>query len=311
MESGKQCGVPEFPTAENVEVPTEISVVDILENKLAVGSIVNSVEEAYLLYCQYAHAKGFSVRKGDQRCFPKTNELQSKEFNCSCEGKKDEKCSSKRIPVYQKLITRTKCKARLKITREKEGVWQNAMVNAGISVSNAVSFMENEACGPQNVGFIRKDAYDHMSRLKKHTKVENGDATALIQYFIQKANKENYFYWNVQLDDDDRVMNFFFRDYKCAVDYEYFGDVLSIDTTYRSNKYNLICAPFIGINHHMQNVLFGLAFMSDETEASFEWLFTTFLDAMYGKQHESIFSDQCQAMMNAIETMNLMPRGHI
>ncbi|XP_075508180.1 protein FAR1-RELATED SEQUENCE 5-like [Primulina tabacum] len=325
--SQKQCGVSDLSMPENVDVLTEISVVDILENKLAVGSIVNSVEEAYLLYCQYAHAKGFNVRKGDQRCFPKTNELQSKEFNCSCEGLKDEKCSSKRIPVYQKLITRTKCKAKLKITREKGGEWRvsrfleehnhemfaldqthllrsarnlshakkstlEAMVNAGISVSNAVSFMENEACGPQNLGFIKKDAYDHMSRLKKHTKVENGDATALIQYFIEKANKENYFYWNVQLDDDDRVMNFFFRDYKCAVDYEYFGDVLLIDTTYRSNKYNLICAPFIGINHHMQNVLFGLAFMSYETEASFEWLFTTFLDAMYGKQLETIFSDQ-------------------
>ncbi|XP_073022796.1 protein FAR1-RELATED SEQUENCE 5-like [Primulina eburnea] len=133
------------------------------------------------------------------------------------------------------------------------------MVNAGISVSNAVSFMEHEACGIENLGFIKKDAYDHISRLKKHTKVENGDATALIKYFIDKANKENYFYWNVQLDDDDRVMNFFFRDYRCAVDYEFFGDVLSIDTTYKTNKYNLICAPFVGINHHMQNVMFGLA----------------------------------------------------
>ncbi|XP_075475210.1 protein FAR1-RELATED SEQUENCE 5-like [Primulina tabacum] len=183
------------------------------------------------------------------------------------------------------------------------------MVNAGISVSNAVSFMENEACEPQNLGFIRKDAYDHMSRLKKHTKVENGDATALIQYFINKANKDNYFYWNVQLDDDDRVMNFFFRNYRCEVDYEYFGDVLSIDTTYRTNKYNLIlCAPFFGMNHHMQNVLFGLAFMSDETQNSFECLFATFLDSMNGRQPQTIVSDQCQAMMNAIET--IFPLSH-
>ncbi|XP_073045680.1 protein FAR1-RELATED SEQUENCE 3-like [Primulina eburnea] len=99
------------------------------------------------------------------------------------------------------------------------------MVNDGIFVSNVVSFMEHEACGIENLGFIRKDAYDHMSRLKKHTKVENRDATALIKYFIDKANKENYFYWNVQLDDDDRVMNFFFRDYRCSVDYEFFGDM--------------------------------------------------------------------------------------
>ncbi|XP_073285274.1 protein FAR1-RELATED SEQUENCE 5-like [Primulina huaijiensis] len=260
--------------AGNVEVPNENSFVHVLESKLEVGQVVNSVEDTYLLYCQYAHAKGFSVMKGDQRYFSQTNELQSKEFHCSCEGLKDEKCSSKRIPVYQKPVVRTQCKAKLKITREKGCEWWvsrffeehnhemfapdqthllrsarnishakkstlEAMVNAGISVSNAVSFMENEACGPQNIGFIRKDAYDDMSRLKKHTKVENGDATALIQYFINKANKENYFYWNVQLDDDDRVMNFFFRDYRCEVDYEYFGDVLSIDTTYRTNKYNL------------------------------------------------------------------------
>ncbi|XP_073133747.1 protein FAR1-RELATED SEQUENCE 5-like [Henckelia pumila] len=328
---------------KNIEVQNEKNVVDVLESKLLVGTIMNDIEDDYLLYCQYAHAKGFSVRKGDQRCFSHTNELQSKEFNCSCEGSKDEKSSSKKIPVYQKLVTRTKCKAKLKITRERGGEWRvsrfftehnhemfapdqtyllrsarnisyakkstlEAMVNAGISVSNAVSFMENEACGSENLGFIRKDAYDHMSRLKKHTKVENGDATGLVQYFINKANKENYFYWNVQLDDDDRVMNFFFRDYRCAVDYEYFGDVLSIDTTYRTNKYNLICAPFVGLNHHMQNVLFVLAFMSDETESSFEWLFRTFLDSMNGKQPETIFSDQCQAMMNAINTV--FPHSH-
>ncbi|XP_073282365.1 protein FAR1-RELATED SEQUENCE 5-like [Primulina huaijiensis] len=103
-------------------------------------------------------------------------------------------------------------------------------------------------------------------------------------------------------------MNFFFRDYRCEVDYEYFGDVLSIDTTYRTNKYNLICASFVGINHHLQNVLFGLAFMSDETQSSFEWLFATFLDSMNGRQPQTIFSDQCQAMMNVIET--IFPLSH-
>ncbi|XP_073138977.1 protein FAR1-RELATED SEQUENCE 5-like [Henckelia pumila] len=276
-----QCGVPGLSIP--VEVQTEISIIDVLESKILEGTIVKSVEDAYLLYCQYTHAKGFSVRKGDQR----------------------------NLIVHVKPITRTNCKAKLKITREKDGEWQStleAMVNAGISISSVVSYMEDEACGPENLGFIRKDAYDHLSRLKKHTKVENGDATALIQYFINKANKENYFYWNVQLDDNDKVMNFFFRDYKCAVDYEYFCDVLSIDTTYRTNKYNLICTPFVGIYHHMRNVLFGLAFMSDETESSFEWLFRTFLDSMNEKQPQTIFSDQCQSMMNAIETV--FPHSH-
>ncbi|KAL0361050.1 UNVERIFIED_CONTAM: protein FAR1-RELATED SEQUENCE 7 [Sesamum radiatum] len=43
--------------------------------------------------------------------------------------------------------------------------------------------------------------------------------------------------------------------------------------------------------------------MSDEIESSFEWLFRTFLESMGGKQPETIFTDQCQAMMNAIDTI--------
>ncbi|KZV31556.1 hypothetical protein F511_07407 [Dorcoceras hygrometricum] len=98
-----QCGLPNLSRSE-IEVPTENSIVDVLKSKLEVGSIVNNLEEAYLLYCQYAHAKGFSVRKGEQRCFSHSKEIQSKEFNCSCEGSKDEKRSSKKISVYHGLL---------------------------------------------------------------------------------------------------------------------------------------------------------------------------------------------------------------
>ncbi|XP_073119614.1 protein FAR1-RELATED SEQUENCE 5-like [Henckelia pumila] len=330
-------------TPENVEVSSTNSIADELESKLLVGEVVRSVEDAYLLYCNYAHAKGFSVKKGDQRYFPGTTELQAKYFECSCEDSKDEKRSNEKVPVYLKPTSRSKCKAKLRITRQKGGEWKvgrfvvdhnhdmvavdqrhllrssrnishaqkstlEAMVNAGISVSNVVSYMENEAQGSQNLNFLRKDVYNHLSRMKKHTKVENGDASALLHHFINKANKDSNFFWNVQLDDDDRFMNFFLRDSRCQVDFEYFGDVLSVDTTYRTNRYNLICAPFVGINHHKQSVMFGLAFMSDETESSFEWLFKTFLDSMEGKQPEIIFTDQCQAMMNAIETV--FPYSH-
>ncbi|XP_073120803.1 protein FAR1-RELATED SEQUENCE 5-like [Henckelia pumila] len=338
----EQCVVFESSNTGHIQVSTE-SLENQLENRLRVGQIVRSVEDAYLLYCNYAHAKGFSVKKGDQRYFTGTKELQAKDFECSCQGGKDEKCSSERIPIYLKPTSRTRCKAKLRITRQNGGEWKvakfviehnhemvmadqrhllrssrnisyaqkstlEAMVSAGISVASAVSYMENEAQGSQNLGFVRKDAYDHLNRIKKHTKVEDGDAAALLHYFINKSNTESNFYWNVQLDDDNRVMNFFFRDHRCLIDYEYFGDVLSVDTTYQTNRYNLICAPFIGINHHKQNVMFGLAFLSDETENTFEWLFGTFLASMSGKQPETIFTDQCRAMMNAIET--IFPCAH-
>ena len=47
-------------------------------------------------------------------------------------------------------------------------------------------------------------------------------------------------------------------------------DVMVFDTTYRTNKYNLVCAPFIGINNHWKNTISACAFFADETTTSFE-----------------------------------------
>ncbi|XP_061336692.1 protein FAR1-RELATED SEQUENCE 5-like [Gastrolobium bilobum] len=63
----------------------------------------------------------------------------------------------------------------------------------------------------------------------------------------------------------------------------------------------MACAPFIGVNHHKQSVLFGCAFLLNETTESFVWLFESFLEAMDGLQPKTIFTDQCQAMANAIK----------
>ena len=73
------------------------------------------------------------------------------------------------------------------------------------------------------------------------------------------------------------------------------------DTTYCTNRYNLICAPFVGVNHHWQNVIFGCAFLLDETTASFKWLFKSFLDSMGNQSPITIFTNQDQAMSNAVE----------
>ncbi|XP_060211749.1 protein FAR1-RELATED SEQUENCE 5-like [Lycium barbarum] len=96
------------------------------------------------------------------------------------------------------------------------------------------------------------------------------------------------------------MANFFWRDGRSRIDYEIFGDVVSFDTTYRTNKYRMICAPFIGINHHWQNIIFGCAFLSDESAESFKWLFSTFLKSMGGISPQTIITDQAQGMAIAI-----------
>ena len=51
-------------------------------------------------------------------------------------------------------------------------------------------------------------------------------------------------------------------------------------------------APFTGLNHHCQLILFGCALLQDETEQTFVWLFETWLQAMWAKEPKSIITDQ-------------------
>ncbi|XP_058075804.1 protein FAR1-RELATED SEQUENCE 5-like [Magnolia sinica] len=90
-------------------------------------------------------------------------------------------------------------------------------------------------------------------------------------------------------------------DGRMILDYERFGDVICFGTTYKTNEYGRPFAPFIGVNHHRQTVIFGAALLYDETIDSFRWLFRTFCDAMCRKEPQTILTDQDKAMSNAIK----------
>lgn len=47
--------------------------------------------------------------------------------------------------------------------------------------------------------------------------------------------------------------------------------------------------------------MYGVGFLSDETSETYEWLLGVFLESMNGKQPTVVFSDQCRALMNAID----------
>ena len=70
----------------------------------------------------------------------------------------------------------------------------------------------------------------------------------------------------------------------------------------------MIRAPFLGVNHHWKSVLFGCAFLLDEVTVFFTWLFETFLESMGNQKPKTIFTDQYQAMKNAIRVVDTFHR---
>ncbi|XP_059659081.1 protein FAR1-RELATED SEQUENCE 5-like [Cornus florida] len=95
-------------------------------------------------------------------------------------------------------------------------------------------------------------------------------------------------------------------DLRMIIDYGHFGDVITFDTTYKLVKSNRPFAAFLGLNHHRETAVFGLALMYDETANSFAWLFDSFLNAMSGKVPQTILTDQDGAMVKALA--QVMPR---
>ncbi|KAG2727384.1 hypothetical protein I3760_01G155000 [Carya illinoinensis] len=108
------------------------------------------------------------------------------------------------------------------------------------------------------------------------------------------------FFALMDLDDDGRLKNVFWADPRSRAAYQYFGDVVTFDTTYLTNRYGMPFAPFVGVNHHGQSILLGAGLISSEDTETFVWLFRTWLQCMDGIAPKAIITDQDRAMKNAI-----------
>ena len=184
------------------------------------------------------------------------------------------------------------------ISAEKGEVIE-CMEKAGMKPSEGFKFLAYNACGMENVGHTQRDHINYVNRLRAAT-TGGMDAQNVIELLRNRAKTDPEFYYRPMFDEESRLCGLFWTDEIMKEDYNLFGDVLVFDTTYRTNKYEMICAPFVGVNNHWNNTMFGCAFLANEKHESFVWLFETFMIAMNQKKPITIFTDQDAAMASAI-----------
>jgi zinc finger SWIM domain-containing protein 3 len=122
----------------------------------------------------------------------------------------------------------------------------------------------------------------------------------MLKYFHDKIFENPSFQYALQLDCNEHITNIFWADAKMILDYAYFGDVVTFDTTFGTNKEYRPFGVFLRLNQFRETTLFGAAILFDEIKESFTWLFETFLAAHNGKQPKTIYTDQDAAMGKAI-----------
>jgi hypothetical protein len=117
-----------------------------------------------------------------------------------------------------------------------------------------------EADGHDNLTLRDKYCCNFLEK-ERRLKLGSGDAEAVRDYFVKMQSENPNFVSVMDLDDESRLRNVFWADARSRVVSDSFNNVLTFDTTYLMNKYDMPFALFVGVNHHGQSVLLGCALL--------------------------------------------------
>nr|XP_051195114.1 protein FAR1-RELATED SEQUENCE 5-like [Lolium perenne] len=306
---------------------------DNLKPKL--GMTFEGLEAVEKFYKHYAHESGFGVRVGQQKKID--NEVvRTKRYMCNREGFKSEKANEVADPSKKRrknTATRCGCDAHIFVklcgndtykieswienhnhglvspdkrhmirsNRRVSERAKNALYTchkASIGTCQAYRLLQVSEGGIDGVGCTKRNFQNYYRDLRY--KIRNADAQMFVAQLARKQEVNSAFFYDFEVSDEGNLKYVFWADATSRKNYKHFGRVVSFDSTYTTNQYNMIFAPFTGVNHHLQSVFFGAAFLLNEQEESYVWLFKTFLKAMGGEAPGLIITDEARSMKNAI-----------
>ncbi|KAK1262793.1 Protein FAR-RED IMPAIRED RESPONSE 1 [Acorus gramineus] len=296
--------------------------------------------EAESFYVQYARVGGFGVRKSSTKYRKGSKEIYRRVIVCAKEGFKDTSQDNNKVRIRNRGHIRVGCKARIKFLKE-DGKWKiddfteghvhvlatprkthllrshrevtcaqkcliDTFQDANVGPSQTMTILAMDSGGYDRVGCIERDIRNYQGRI--HNEIREYDAQMFVDSFKEKAAINPSFYFAYELDEENRLTHCFWADGGARKAYAHFGDVVVFDTTYDTNQYSMIFAPFTGVNHHFQSISLGCGILKDEKIESFIWLFTKWQDAMANCPPNAIITDEDAAMGVAIA--RTLPQTH-
>jgi len=100
--------------------------------------------------------------------------------------------------------------------------------------------------GRENSGYTREDAKNYLNS-KRQRDMTYAEARILLQYFQQQLIDNPSFFHAYQMDLEEQITNIFWVNVRMLFNYHYFGDVISLDTTYCTNGDHRSLAIFFRI----------------------------------------------------------------
>ncbi|PKI48479.1 hypothetical protein CRG98_031101 [Punica granatum] len=285
-----------------------------------------SYDDAYNYYSCYAKEVGFRVRVKNSWFKRNSREKYGAVLCCSSQG-------FKRIKDANRLRkeTRTGCPAMIRMRLVDSKRWRILEVSLehnhllGTKSYRAIKKMGNgtkrksqlgnadnaevrtiklyqalviDSAGNGNLNSNAREVRNFSD--KNQLNLRKGDTQAIYNYFCRMQLTNPGFFYLMDLNEVGRLRNVFWADARCRASCGYFSDVIYFDNSYISSKFEVPLVAFVGLNHHGQPVLLGCGLLAGETVESYEWVFKSWLTCMSGLTPQTIISDRCKVIQNAI-----------
>ncbi|KAF5726943.1 protein FAR1-RELATED SEQUENCE 6-like [Tripterygium wilfordii] len=322
-----------------IDLQTEyVGQTDIMqgENPLppTVGMEFESYEDVYYFYNCYAKEHGFGVRVSNT-WYRKSKERYRGKLSCSSAGFKKKSEANRPRPE-----TRTGCPAMIKFRLMESKRWRIIEVelehNHLITPASGKFYKSHKHIGLGTKRTLQLDGAEEVQKVKlfrtvivdgegngsvdidgeglrnnvlqlNQLKLKEGDACVVNNFFCRLQLMDPNFFYVVDLNEKGYLRSMFWANVRSRVAYSYFSDVVSIDTTCLTDKYEIPLVSFVGVNHHGQSVLLGCGLLADDSVESYVWLFRAWLTCMLGRPPQAIITDQSRTLQTAVA--DVFPRA--
>ncbi|KAK1399962.1 hypothetical protein POM88_009825 [Heracleum sosnowskyi] len=305
-----------------------------IEKKPIVGQLFPDIDTTFNFYYHYGSTCGFVSRRSTERK-NKQNKITRKYFVCSRAGlPEDDKSEDQSIKKRKTTSAKCDCPAKLILASNGNGgfyvkefteyhnhsfagkgtmqflrcsrsltefhkrfIIDAAKLNIGATRAHAI--FKSMIGSYENVGATVVDFKKFSRDIKEY--IGKHDADILIQKFKDiQASSDNNFRFEYKTDENNHLTQLFWADGVGRRNFEVFGDVISFDATYRTNKYGMVFIPFIGIDNHWKSVTFAAVLLEKEDADNYKWACESF-KKFFGSSVKCIVTDQDPAMKIAIE----------
>lgn len=317
-------------SGEDVGISHSPAVDGDLEFEPHDGIEFESHEAAYSFYQEYAKTMGFTTSIKNSRRSKKSKEFIDAKFACSRYGVTPESDSgnSRRLSVRK-----TDCKASMHVKRNTDGKWyihefikdhnhellpalayhfrihknkklaekNNTDILHAVSERTKKMYVEmsRQSGGGPEIGSLKNSMIPQFEK-GRSLALAHGDAQVLLDFFTHTQRQNPFFFYAIDLNEDQCLRNVFWVDAKSRKDYKSFSDVVLFDTSFIKTNEKMPLASIIGVNHHFQPMLFGCGLVVDDAKSTFVWLLKTWLRAMGGQAPKVLLTDQEKPLKAAV-----------